>query len=244
MSNIMRSLSFDIGSPVELHGVSKKSKNIALTNDQTGTVSIDANLWLPLCAEHYNISNKLSDYIMIPVPTVISEIPNTNGDSVSKQEFLRFHPEYGQPAYKTFKGKPCYTEHDNKDYTKAKGVILDVYARPLRGFKGNHIKIVKLLGFDRTKDPALCNQILERKINTYSMGIYYKMFKCSICGNLVGQNFGRACEHTALKRPTYMYPDGRLVYRQCISVTGFETSAVVDPAYVSAVSNKIMVPGV
>lgn len=239
----MQSISFNIGdAPTELHGISGKSKNITLTDKVAGQGgrTIDANMWLPRAAEHYHISPKLSDYVLVPVPSIISELSNTNGDSVTKEELLRFHPEHGQLAYQTWKGKPTHVEHDNKDITKAKGVILDVFLRKLTGFAGNHVKVIKLLAFDRTKDERLTTAILNREINTYSLGMWFKSYTCTICNNRVGQNFGQMCSHTRPRMPVKRLINGQLAYRQCENIVGFETSAVEDPAYVVANSDIVM----
>lgn len=240
----MKSISFALGSPAaELKGITNAKKSVRIGKQVAGEErTIDANLWLPRAAEHYQISPKLSDYILVPVPSVISELPNTNGDSVSKEELMRFVPELGQLAYRTWVGKPTYIEHRNKDITKARGVILDVFLRKLNNFSGGHVKVVKLLGFDRTKDPVLCQAILENKVNTYSLGMYFKSYSCSVCENEVGQNYGRACSHTQPRRKTYKQSDGRLVFRKCKHIVGFETSVVADPAYVLANSNMILNP--
>lgn len=243
VSNHMKSVSFSIGQkPTELHGISNKSTTIPIQKVITGDTgrTIDANMWLPRAAEHYCISPRLSDYVLVPCPSIISDISNTNGDSVSKEELLRFQPAHGMLAYQTWKGKPTFVEHANKDITKAKGVILDVYIRPLSGFQGNHIKVIKLLAFDRTKDEILVNNILARKINTYSLGMWFKSYTCTVCGNRVGQNFGRMCTHTKPRKPVYQIADGKLCYRLCEDIIGFETSAVADPAYVAALSDHIM----
>jgi hypothetical protein len=237
---MMRSVSFSIGQkPTELNGIKTKGV-VRLGGDvtQAGERTLDANLWLPRAAEHYRISPKLSDYVIVPVPSIISELPNTNGDSVSKDELMRFKPDYGQLAYRTWIGKPTFIEHQNKDITQAKGVILDVFLRRLPAtFAGGHVKVIKLLAFDRTKDPELVQSILLRKFNTYSLGMYYKQYQCSICGSVVSQSNARFCDHTNLRRKTYMRPDGELVFRKCQDITGFECSAVADPAYVSATSD-------
>tara|TARA_B100000700_G_scaffold88627_1_gene99936 strand:- start:52250 stop:52996 length:747 start_codon:yes stop_codon:yes gene_type:complete len=245
MSNMMKSVSFSIGAPAtELKGVSNKSKDVRLGSQVTGDAerTIDANLWLGRAAEHYHISPNLSDYILVPVPSVISELPNTNGDSVSTAELLRFHPELGQLAYRSWVGKPTHVEHDNRDITKAKGVIFDVFLRKLPSFAGGHVKVIKLLGFDRTKDSVLCDAILSKRVNTYSLGMYFKAYQCSICGNVVSQNSGAPCQHTRPRRKTYKQVDGRLAYRKCLNIIGFETSVVADPAYSVANSDLILDP--
>lgn len=204
--------------------------------------NIEANVWLPFAAKEYKISGDIRDYVLVPVPIMFSDIPNTNGDSISMAELLRFNPELGMQAFKTFRGKPAHLEHDNQDITKAKGVILDVFLRPLRGFgNGRYYKLVELLAFDRTKDPILCDAILKGEINSYSLGFYFKAYNCSVCGRLFGQGGSqRPCSHTAPKRPVYRQPDGRLAYRRCVDITGFETSAVANPAYVTAISPHVM----
>jgi hypothetical protein len=201
-------------------------------------VPIDANFWLPLAAKQYNISPKLSDYILMPVPTMISSIPNTNGDSVSKEELLSFSTSLGMPAFKTYKGKGVYLEHNHNNPLQSKGIILDVYLRPLKNFAGgSHAKVIELLALDKTKDPILCSKVEDGGLNTVSIGMFYTSYSCSVCGHLVSKsNSKRPCSHTRLGQKTYMNPNtGQLVYRHCHDITGFETSIVEDPAYVCAI---------
>lgn len=230
--------------PVEMHGVSKKAKSVRISESVAGGESryLDANIWLPRAAEHYNISPDLNDYIIVPSPSCITEMPNTNGDSFSKKELLSFKPQHGCLAYRTFVGKPMHIEHDNKDYTKAVGVILDCYLRPLKGFKGNHGLVVKLNAIDRNRNPRLAEAILKKEVNTYSMGAWYKSYRCSICEQQVGPNHGRPCNHTRIKKPTYMTIDGKLAYRKCEDITGFENSVVLSPAFVAAIGDNILEP--
>lgn len=245
MEREMQSTSITIGKPpTEMHGV-KKQGEVELHNQATGGEgerTLNANLWLPQAAKHYQISPDLSDYILVPVPSLISDLPNTNGDSVTTEELMRFQPDQGQLAYETWRGKPTFVEHDNKDITKAKGVILDVYLRKLRKFRGNHVKVIKLLAFDRTKDSVLCNGILNRQVNTYSLGMNFGMYQCSYCGNYHGMNHGSPCLHTRPRKKTYRIGND-LVYRKCMNIIGFETSAVADPAYTICNSDIIMNPG-
>lgn len=236
------STSFSLGlAPVELHKVANpKSATIELSAEQAGgdARALDANIWLPKCAEHYRISADIRDYIIVPVPSIITSIPNTNGDSASFAQLTRFNPEFGQMAYRTWVGKPTHVEHDNKDITKAKGVILDTYMRPLPRYP-KYAKLVKLMAFDRTKDAVLVNNILSGKVSTYSMGMYYSSYTCPICSAHVGKGIGAPCIHTRPGRPTYQQADGRLAYRMCENLIGFETSVVLDPAYIVAQSNII-----
>lgn len=224
-------------SPIE-----KVGKNSILTPQQTGfskSIQIDTNYWLAQAAEQYNISKKLEDYLITPVIAVISDLPNTNGDAFSKRELLAFNPEAGMLAYQTFKGKPCHEDHINKDYSIAKGIILDVDILPLKTHSGNHVKLIHLAAFDRGRDARLCNEIASKRRNTYSMGAYYDSYKCSICDNRVGKDGQSvACNHTQLRKPTYMDSVSRqLAFRFCEKITGFELSSVSDPAFISAISD-------
>jgi len=213
-------------------------KSITLASDITGEPSaqrIDAEHWLPQAAEHYQISRNLKDYIIIPVPVIISDVPNTNGVAMPKNELLKFNTEHGQLAYKTFKGKPTHLEHDNQDMTKAKGAILDSFVNPLVGYGRGLIKVVLLLSFDRDKDPDLCNDILTGNSNSYSMGAYFNGYKCSLCGRGRGE-----CFHTDPTQALKQHKDGTLIYRNIHDIQGFECSSVGSPAYISAISDRLL----
>ncbi len=226
--------SFGLGeTPVELDkNVDEGAKQAGMTEGSL----LEANLWLPAAAPVYKISPKLSDYVLVPIPAMLTDIPNTNGDSIDIHEFLKFDPKLGMQAFKTFRGKPCFYEHDNKNIKKAKGVILDVFMRPLKNFgNGKHWKLVLLLAYDRSKDPLLVNSILTKENNAYSIGFYFQSYTCSICGHVCGTGgASQFCSHTMPRKPTYDL-DGRLVYRKCHSIVGFETSVVNSPAFVSAI---------
>ncbi len=246
MSLLQSTSGLSIGqTPLELFKYkNEQDTNIALQD--RGIImpgsNIEANVWLPAAAVPYQISTDIRDYVLVPVPIMFSDIPNTNGDSVSMAELLKFHPDLGMQAFKTFRGKPTHYEHDNKDITKAKGVILDAFMRPLRGFgQDRYWKLVLLLAFDRTKDPLLVNSILSGENNAYSLGFYFKSYRCAVCKQRFGEGGSpMPCEHTAPRRPTYLMNDKRLAYRECENIRGFETSVVGSPAYVPAISKRIM----
>lgn len=234
------SLGFNIGAPpIELAGINTRG-DIRLGERAAGgqARTLDANIWLPKAAEKYLISPNIRDYVVVPVPSIITSIPNTNGDSASLKELTTFQPEQGQMSYRTWVGKPTFEEHANKDYTQAKGVILDTYLRPLPRYP-NFAKLVKLTAFDRTKDAALVQRILERSVNTYSMGMYYSSYICSICGHRAGKGIAGPCQHTRPGQRTMQLPDKRLAYRLCETILGFEISVVADPAYSVASSDLI-----
>lgn len=241
----MESTSISIGSPpraIEMNKAASKNGNVQLNSRLAGGEARNLNVanMLAGASEVYMISRDIRDYIVIPTISMISDIPNTNGDSLSKRELLRFNPKRGCLTYETWKGMPTYVEHANKDYTQAKGIILDSYLTKLQGFKGDLVKSVKLLAFDRTKDAALCQRLLKREVNTFSLGFMFSAYECSVCGHVsYGQTF---CGHTRPKARTYRMGDGTLCYRRCMHANGFEESVVDDPAYVSNLSDIILDP--
>lgn len=241
----MEATALSLGVPsraTEMNKVASKGGNIRLGSKLAGGESRDLNVanLLAGASEFYLISPDIRDYIVIPTVSMISDIPNTNGDSLSKKELLRFNPKRGCLTYETWKGMPTHIEHDNKDCTKARGIILDSYLTKLNGFKGDLVKSVKLLAFDRTKDPVLCDRLLRRELNTFSLGFMFTAYECSICGHVsYGQTF---CGHTRPKQRTYRMADGRLCYRRCMYANGFEESVVNDPAYVSNMSDILLDP--
>jgi hypothetical protein len=241
--NILYSTSSEASENViDLRDASIKGDKVKVDTG-SGYRNLDCGLWYPMCAQHYNLSPDIRNLIMIPVPVLISELPNTNGDCISKNELLQFIPDQGALAYRTFIGKPTFLEHNNQDITQAKGVILDCYLQTLKGFGNDkHYKLVLLLAYDRTKDPELCRKILSGEVNTYSIGVYFDSYSCSICGNKVGKTYGKACSHTALKKPTYLHESGKLAYRHMHGIIAFECSCVVDPAFSMAHSDIILNP--
>lgn len=238
---LIPSRSFDISalknSAIDLHKekASRRSKSISVRSDDSESVMLDVNAWLPAAAEHYNISADIRDYVLHPTIVNISGLPNTNGDSFSAKEWLAFKPKFGMLAYKTFKAKSCYLEHSNQDYRKSAGVIFDSSLTRLVGFDGDRAKLMLLLAFDRTLHPELCEAILDGTHNTYSMGVYYTSYTCSICGNTFSGSSRTFCSHTRINKPVYRMGD-KLAYRICHNLEGFETSAVRDPAFICAAS--------
>ena len=128
----------------------------------------------------------------------------------------------------------CFREHANQDISQAKGVILDSYASPVRGFGKGLIKVMMLAAYDRSKDPVLANAILAGEENAYSMGAYFSGYNCSICGQ-------EKCRHTGPRDPLKVDPSTQtLAYRNIRGIKGFELSSVASPAYIVAVSNILL----
>lgn len=201
-----------------------------------GGVPLDFKSWLPYSAPHYQISPDPKDYVLVPVIIMPSDLPNRNGVAFPLSELVKFNPELGQQAYKTWKGKPTHWDHKNEDITKAYGVIIDSSLRKLVGFnEGRLWKVLAFLAFDRSKHPDTCQRILDGDVNSYSMGAWIANYTCSYCGAEVGK-----CEHLQKNRPGEMYQkDNKLVFRNCQGIEGFETSGVDTPAYISAISDQV-----
>ena len=220
-------------------GVGKNPRNMATAAAQSGDISIDVS-WLPGAAEAYSISPDLRDYVVMPCVTIVSELPNVNGDAMSAAELLAFNPNEGRQAYRSFIGKPTYREHrENTIFNKAKGVILDAYMEPLPRYR--RVKLVELLAFDRTKDPDLANRILTKQINTASMGVFFSSYRCSISNRVFkpGEIEGTYTQRGAPPRLVDIGGKQRMAFRWLLDLVGFETSAVEVPAYACAVSDFV-----
>lgn len=243
-----RSQSFDISATVmrglDMHKLqaSRDSKSISVRGEALGvreSVNLDVNAWLPAAAAHYNISPDIRDYVLHPTVVNVTGLPNTNSDSFGLKDWLTFRPEFGQLAYKTFKGKPTFIEHANQNYRVARGAIFDSQLSKLTGFNKAHGRLILLLAFDRNLEPELCRDILRGEHNTYSKGTWYKAYTCSVCGETFTGSSKKLCGHIANR--VMRMRDGRLAYRQCHLLEGFETSAVRNPAFICAAPDPELV---
>ena len=205
-------------------------------HESVGDMSVPLNFdtWLPFAAPIYHISPDPEDFVITPVIVMPTDLPNRNAVAFPKRELVKFNPEMGMQAYKTWSGKPTYYEHANDDVTKAYGVIIDSYMHKLETHgQGLVWKLLLLLAFDRNKHPDVAEKILQGEINTYSMGSWVTSYTCSLCEKEVGK-----CEHLDPEAEAQMYiRDGVLVFKNVKDICGFECSAVGDPAFTSAISD-------
>lgn len=236
------------GGVIDIHK-QMKSKNIEVATNNTLVMNknthstmnnmemkLDFLNWLPFAAKKYHLSGDISDYFFVPVLTIPSDLPNRNGVAFPLATLLEFNPERGCQGYKTFKGQPVQYEHDNKDITKARGIIVDTHLSNLKGYCNNKLwKVLLLLAIDRTKDIETSTQIMEGKRNSYSMGAWVDRYTCSYCGEEVGK-----CEHIPAKAPVCFYEkDGKIVHKNMHGMSGFECSTVATPAWSPATSDVI-----
>lgn len=200
-------------------------KNVA----KVGGSTLDYS-WLKGASETYQISADIKDYILTEVPIVTVDFPNRNLHAFPFDEVSYFDPRFGQFVYKTFVGKPTYSDHNNKVFTEAKGVHFDSSLRYVPGW--DVWKIFVLLGYDRSKDSALARQIEKGQRRSYSMGAWVSYFINSLTGQLSNGS-------QPLKYPKGSTHNGVLSYDNCSGCEYFETSSVVGPADVSAESHQL-----
>jgi hypothetical protein len=229
---------------LKLDDISSKKQSLVLANtDQKTFQEIDYS-WLPLCSDSYKISPNIQDYIFVQVPILSLDLPNRNTQSFSFLETSSWDVNQGSAVYKTFIGKPTYTNHKNNTIPHlAKGVHFDAQMEYIPKF--DIYKVNVLLGFDKQKDPGLCQAILANKgVTGYSMGAMVNTFMDSVTGKFIGLND----KDYKMNRGSIDPKTGKLRYLSCIGVTFFETSCLGDfgrgdpgepPADSSATSNSI-----
>lgn len=229
---------------LEAHNMEASFKTLA-AHDAVGPESKQTLLTvhqqlLPFACETYNISAKLEDYVLVPTVIMPSEIPNRNQIGFPYEELVKFKgPRHGMLAFQTWRGMPTFLEHNHKDHRRAKGIVFDAFMRPMPQHPRLH-KVVCLLGFDRTKDPVLVNDILSKRITAYSMGATCSYYTCSIDGMPPGQSSVLAGNPEIPGAPgpvNFKVVNGALAYWQARDITGFEVSAVGTPAYASATND-------
>lgn len=231
----------------QLDDVRKGAQNFVIASQgdaaQKNFQEIDYS-WLPLCAETYKISPNIEDYVFVSVPIITAEVPNRNLQAFPFLEISSWDVNQGKPVYKTFVGKPTYTNHKNNTIPHlAKGVHFDSTLEYVDRYDVHKINV--LLGFDKKKDPGLCEAIVKQEgVTGYSMGAMVETFLDTVTGKFIG-----------LKDPAYNSAKGtidkktgRLRYLCCVGVTYFETSCLGDfgrgdpgepPADHTAVSDSI-----
>ena len=232
----------DVGVSVDMHKEVKR-KNIVVADagiDVSSSSSLnsivdrmDWGTWLPAAADAYNISPNVNDYVLKPTIICPTDLPNRNGVGFPLKELTAWDMETHMQVYKGWKGCPTFSDHDNTDPLKARGVVVDVIIKPVKGYQGNIWKVFGLAAFDRSKYPDVAQRILTGERRTVSMGAYVESYACSICNSEVGK-----CEHTSNSRHKLTPMDfgldpvtGKLIYRNCIGITPFELSEVEVPAW-------------
>jgi len=211
--------------PIEFFSLEKHRSNLILSSttdlkDEVSNILRDIPGWLPIASEVLGISSNINDYILTPIISMPSDLPNRNGHAFPYTELTRWQPEYGSIMYKTWDKKPSFQNHNNQDPTVANGVIFSTLLRPMINTSGDIWKVIKLVGWDRKRDPVLANNILAKNINSYSMGAYAQDYACSICGGLATKG---GCNHlTDPLKPDFKIVEGKLAYWNVVNAVGFE----------------------
>lgn len=191
---------------------------------------------LPFASKEYQISSDPKDYFVVPVVIFTADLPNLNCIAFPRKELVRFQPEYGCLAYETWRGKPVYSEHANKDITKSHGIIIDSFLRKTPNFGGKQgiWKVINLLAIDRTKYSQRASQVLSGQVRTFSMGAYCGDFFCPVTGLPVTQSphFRGKLHNEFLLEP--VHGSNKLLFRNVSNIVGFETSIVDSPAFLMA----------
>jgi len=218
---------------IEVEKVNKAVLAASTSEEDTALYNsiLDVKSWLPPASKVYDISANIEDYVVIPVPIFVTDLPNRNGIAFPLSYLVDFNADAGCVAYKTWKGKPVFQEHKNDVLKEAKGVIFDSVLKPAPEFQGDLYKVILLVGVDRTKDAKLYNDIVTKKSTCYSMGAYADDFKCSVCGALTSKG---GCNHVSQFNPNFSLVDNKLTFLNAIGCTGFEISVVATPAFVMA----------
>lgn len=199
--------------------------------------------WLPLAAKEYAISPHIRDYVVVPVIMFPTDLPNRNSVAFPYEDLMKYDIASGCPAYKTWRGKPTFTEHEHHDPLQAKGIIFDVYMKPIKNTIGNIHKVIALCGFDRTKDPVLANAIATKKRTRYSMGATVGTYECSVCGAKSPKNRRETeCGHVVRGQfRTYETASGtKPAYYLAHDIAGFEISSVGVPAWAAAEESDVI----
>lgn len=199
------------------------------TTAKVGNSIIDYS-WLKGASETYQISDNIKDYLLSEIPIVTVDFPNRNLHAFPFSEVTYFDPRFGNFVYKTFIGKPTFSDHNNKNFVEAKGVHFDASLRYVPQW--DVWKIYVLLGYDRTKDSTLVRQIEKGQRRSYSMGAWVSYFLSSLTGQISNSD-------KPLKYPKGSVYNGKLNYDNCSGVEFFETSSVIGPADVSAESHQV-----
>ena len=222
--------------PVEFYSLEQQRDDLKITasldlKDEVRNVLEGVPDWLPVASEVLGISPNINDYILSPVISMPSDLPNRNQQAFPLTELTRWTVDCGCPMYRTWNGMPVHQEHVNKDPTIAKGIILSTIMRPIVGSAGNIWKVIKLAAVDRNRDSVLANDLLTRKLSSWSMGAFARDYSCSVCGKLLTRG---GCEHLEHGRPYFQVFEGKLAYYNVVDPKGFELSVVESPAFYSA----------
>lgn len=149
-----------------------------------GAYQLDYVTWLPFAAKKYQVSPNIEDYVISVTPICPADLPNRNGYGFPLHELTDFiPPPVARQAYKAWAGCPMHYEHDNEDFRKAIGIVLDSSLTKVKGYGNGALwKVMGLSAVDKTKEPDIAHAVATKAIQTYSMGCDASEISCSYCG--------------------------------------------------------------
>lgn len=225
---------------------SKSESVMDAEKDKSLLQNLDYTTWLPFAAKTYKISADINDYVLAVFPICPSDIPNRNGIGFPLDELIKFQPPpISRMAYKAWTGCPVHYEHRNEIHEDAYGVILDTSLHKISGYGGGKLwKVMGLIGIDKTKYPEMAQRVLDKDIDTGSMGAYVDTFSCSYCkAPMTKTHF---CNHihpsNDIDWKEYKDYDGssHIAFRNAHGISPIEYSLVESPAWVSSLSDHIL----
>lgn len=184
----------------------------------------------------YQLSPNPSDYGFLSAFAVRADVPNKNGDAISKEELLRFRPHRRARTFETFILSPLHVNHFSSDPKLARGFIIDSV---LNTWDEPFTFVEVVIAVDKTKDRILADSLLTGKINKFSMGSLVEMLECSLsfCRKRAMKE-EELCEH--LKTSRMQKINGELCFEWNIGVDYEELSVVENPAEVMATTTRIL----
>jgi hypothetical protein len=196
--------------------------------------------WLRACADKYQISSDIKDYVIVAVPLITSDIPNRNSQCFTIRDLVEFDTDHGRVRYRTFVGKPTFYDHNNTDIKASWGVNLDSVLIPVKKY-GVH-KVVVLSAFDRSKNSKKVGMLASGDMRSFSMGALAAYFQCSICAGFLGPSINKrscSCHGTDYKNLTTLgkVVNGKVHYHMAKGFVYNENSLVPSPADPVAISD-------
>ena len=214
--------------------------------EAAGAYALDYTTWLPKMAETYILSPRIEDYAIVCAPICPADLPNRNGIGFPLAELTKFRPApMNRIVYKAWTGCPIHLEHDNEDYTKAHGCVLDTSLSPVSRYgDGKIFKVMGLYAIEKLKYPEIAMEVISGKIDTYSMGALADSFRCSYCDTPITQF--THCHHIDPRAGVDFTPvtdwngQKHIAFRNAYDLTPFELSIVRDPAWTTAQSGYVL----
>lgn len=170
-------------------------------------------------------SREGANLLWVRARAIDANVINSNGDYFSDEELTAEGDYQGKkmPAYKTFEGVPIYSNHENKDIDKARGMV--VYAE----WDDDEQCVYCVFFIDEDAYPEVAQGIRHGYIHDVSMGCAVEYGICSICDNKATTE-KEYCE-CLKKYKGKMHPSGKKAFEYNYGIKFIELSCVGDGAF-------------